>query len=219
MRLAHRDGIAQRRAADGIAGGDSGFERRDVRRERDIEAGTVGKIDDEDLVHGVRGADERERRGFDLRTAIAHAAAVVDDEPDGHGDVLAEEDGDPLRTAVLEDRERLPSEIRNRCAAPAPHGDVHHDEARLRVELEREGTQQDGDHGIFPSRAGASRTWIAVPAGNTTSRPRPTIAEYVVRTTPYAVTVTVIQCDIWLRATPSAPNPIMPPTALLPGTP
>src|SRR4029077_18512196 len=96
-------------AAAGVDAAQGGLQLADVVGEilvlGVVQGGGVVEIDDEDLVVVVGSFDEGKGGGFHFRQLIAHAAAVVDYEAEGHRNVLALELSDLLPDLILEDAE------------------------------------------------------------------------------------------------------------------
>ena len=112
----HADGVPHGRAAARIDARQRLFHFLDVVGEvfavRVVEEGFVVEVDDEDFVVCGWILDQRQRRRFHLGALVAHAAAVVDDQPHRHRHILALEALDRLRDAVLVDREKRSAEDR-----------------------------------------------------------------------------------------------------------
>ena len=74
------------------------------------------EVDDENFVLGIAGAHKSHGGSVHLSALLAHAAAIVDDQAHGHGDVLPLKDGDFLRNFVFINAKVVFLEIRDELA-------------------------------------------------------------------------------------------------------
>ncbi len=102
-----------------------------------VQVGRVVEVDDEDFIVAVGSFDQRERSGFYLLQFIAHAAAVIDDQAEGDGDVFALEFADILPDLVFEHGEGRFRERGDQMAILIDHGGVTDHDARIGMEYSR----------------------------------------------------------------------------------
>ncbi len=152
--LRELDRVAHGRAADGVGAADARLEHAHVARQRHVDARLVVEVDHEHLVVRIRRARERERGGLDLPAKGAHAAAVVDEHAERHGDVVAPENLDRLTFAVFVHRERITIEGRDDLAAAVSHRRMNDDKARACPEMRRLAgwARRRGGHGHHKCR-------------------------------------------------------------------
>ncbi len=126
-------GVIQRGAAARINALERFFQLRNAAGEIlvEVEIKIVVEIDDEGLVLGIAGLHERDGGLVHAGPFVAHAAAVVDDQPHADGDVFAFEDGKFLLDFVFQDTEILLLEAIGEAAAIIKHGRVQNDEVDL----------------------------------------------------------------------------------------
>ena len=111
--LGHVYGVPQRSTANGVDAGNPRFEYMYIARERHVDTRHVGKVEHEHLVLRIGRAREGQCCGFHLTTHLAHASAVVNQQAERDGRIIAREHGDSLPFAVFIDRERRPIEVRD----------------------------------------------------------------------------------------------------------
>src|SRR5215472_17870845 len=99
------DGVVESRAAPRVDALESLFEFRDAARKIFVEVKVeiVVEIDDESFVLRITVLDEGESGFVDAGPLVAHAAAVVDNEPHADGNVFALEDRELLLDLVFVD--------------------------------------------------------------------------------------------------------------------
>src|SRR5207245_5810616 len=220
--------VAHRRPAHGVDTADARLQHGQVPREGHVQARLVAEVQHEHLIVGVRGAHQREGGRLHLRALALHAAAVVDQDAEGDGHVVAVEDGEGLALAVLVDRERAAVEVLDHLPARVLHRGLEDHEADLGAEdgtrrrdrgggREQEGWDAEERHLRWP--VSASWTSITASAGNETSRPLPSTLRTVERATPTTARATVTGRESWLMPAPSRPRPKQPRGALLPPRP
>src|SRR3974390_3272100 len=81
-------------------------------------------MQDEHVISGVARAYESFSRGHDLGLLVQHALAVVHQQTDSDGYVVAAEREDLLRGSILFDREALLLEVPHESAVALSNGNV-----------------------------------------------------------------------------------------------
>jgi hypothetical protein len=154
-------------ASNGIEPPDARLERGPIIGHGHVELGFVGKVDHEHFVKAIRGPRQRQGGRFNLGPPVAHAATVVDHDPQRDRCVLAEKKRKGLPFAVLVHAERTLLQIHDHLAARVAHCGMDDDQPCFGVKHGRhlavEGPQRehpkDEDHQSFlPPAAGES--WI-----------------------------------------------------------
>ena len=99
-----------------------------------VEVSVVVEIDDENLVVPVGGLDQSQRRRRHLGPLVAHAAAVIDNQPQRNRHVLPLEHLDSLRHAVFGNRKSRLGKVRHQMAGLVHHRRMTHHQARVGAE-------------------------------------------------------------------------------------
>ncbi len=100
----------------------------------EIEIEVVVEVDDKGFVIGVAGLDEGDGGFIDARALVAHAAAIVDDQPHADRHVLALEDGEFLLDFVLKDAKIFRFEAVGEALTVVDDRSVEHHQADVHLE-------------------------------------------------------------------------------------
>src|SRR5437899_6640321 len=101
-----------------------------------IEVILIVKVNDENLVIFIAGANQIECGLVHTVAFFAHRSGIIDDDSQGDRDVLVPERSDGLRLAVLQNCEGALVEVRDHVLLVINHGGVEHDLLRARVKDE-----------------------------------------------------------------------------------
>src|SRR6202044_2377165 len=93
-----------------------------------VEVIFVVKIHHESFVLRIAGLHERKSGGSHLRAFLAHAPAVIDDQPHSYGNVFAAENRELLLDLVFEDSEAVLTQVRNEISAVVDDRGMEHHE-------------------------------------------------------------------------------------------